>query len=83
MNYSKLTKVTIKSKKLSTIGKGAFWGCKKLTKIILKTTKLKTVGKNSLKGMKANCKIVVPKAQVKKYTKLFKNKGLKTVKVTK
>ena len=78
-----LKNLSFSSTKLSKIDKNAFFGCKKLTKITIKSKKLKTVGKNALKGVNKKCTIKVPKAKVKAYKKLFKNKGLKKVKVTK
>ncbi len=77
-----LKTVTI-GKSLKTIGKNAFKNCKKLTKITIKSKRLKSVGKNALKGVNKKCKIKVPAAKVSAYKKLFKNKGLKKVKVTK
>lgn len=80
-----LKSVTIKSSKLKTIEKYAFKNCKKLTKITLKTTKLtkKSVGKNALSGTNFRLIIKVPKSKVKTYKSYFKNKGNKTVTVTK
>ena len=82
-NCAKLTKVTVKSTKLSKVGKSAFAGCKKLKSVTLKTTKLKSVGKNALKGTAKKLVVKAPKSKVRAYQKLFKNKGSKTVRVTK
>ena len=82
-NNKKLTTVTI-GKNVKKIGKTAFYGCKKLKTIKINSKVLKSVGKNALKGVNKNCKIKVPKAKLKAYKKLFKNKGqAKTVKIIK
>lgn len=78
-----LKSVALSSTKLTIIGASAFSGCKKLKTLALKTTKLKSVGKSALKGAGKKLVVKVPKSKVKAYQKLFKNKGLKTVRVKK
>ncbi len=68
---------------IKSIGKKAFYGCKNLKKITIKSKKLKSVGANALKGVNSKCSIKVPGSKLSAYKKLFKNKGLKKVKVTK
>ena len=84
-NCTKLKSVNIKSTTLNKIGANAFSGSKCLTKITLKTTKLtkNSIGKNALKGTSSKLVIKVPKSKVKNYQKLFKNKGNKSVSVSK
>ena len=76
-NCKKLLSIQFKSKSLKSIGKYAFQNCKKLNIIWLKNSKkIKSVGKKCLKGIpKGQCTIKVPKAKLKIYGKLFKNKG--------
>jgi hypothetical protein len=71
----KLSKFTISSKKLKTIGAKAFKSCKKLKKLSLaKTTKLTKKGvKNCLKSSKVKT-VKVKKAKKKAYKKLFTKK---------
>lgn len=71
----KLKKVTI-GKNVTKIGKHAFCQDTKLRTITINSKKIKSVGKHSLYKTK-NLKIKVPKSKVKKYKKLFKNKGQK------
>lgn len=79
----KLKKVTIGAN-VTAIGQKAFYKCKKLKTITVKSKKLKKVGRKALSGIHKSAKIKVPKAKLKKYKKLFKNKGQKkTVKVVK
>lgn len=79
----KLKKIVI-GKNIEKIGKSAFNGAKNLKRITVKTTKLTSVGKNALKGIHKNAVVKVPKKKLKKYQKLFKNKGQKkTVKIKK
>lgn len=82
-NCKKASKVTI-GKNIEKIGKTAFYQCKNLKAITVKSTKISKVGKNALKGIHAKAKIKMPKSKLKKYQKLFKNKGQKkTVKIVK
>ncbi len=82
-NNKKVKKITI-GNNIMNINANAFNGCKNLKTITIKSKKIKTVGKNALKGIHKNAKVKVPKSQLKKYRKLFKNKGQKsTVKITK
>ena len=77
----KITGVTVE-KNVKEIGKTAFKNDTALKKITLKTKKLAKVGAAALKGIYKNCKIYCPEKKLKKYRKLFKNKGQKkTVKL--
>lgn len=79
----KLKKVTIGSN-VTKIGKQAFYGDKKLKTIVIKSKKITKCGKSAFKGINKKAKIKVPKSKLKKYRKLFKNKGqAKTVKIVK
>lgn len=71
----KLTKVTMGTG-VTKIGNHAFCHDTKLKTIIIKSKKLKSVGKHVLLKNK-DLKIKVPASKVKKYKKLFKNKGQK------
>ena len=53
----------------------AFAGCKKLRKITVKTKTLRMVGKNALRGISSRAVVKVPKKSLKRYQKLFRNKG--------
>lgn len=71
-----------KNLKSVVIGKGvkgiparAFGGCKALKRITIKSGKLKKAGRNAFKGIHAKAVIKVPKAKLKAYKKLLKNKG--------
>ncbi len=79
----KLTTVNCKSTVLTKIGAGAFKGDKKLSKFTLKSAKLtkKSVGKNAFKGTSGKLVFKVPKKAKKNYSKFFKTKGNKKVKV--
>lgn len=80
-NKTSVTSVTI-GKNVQTIGKNAFYGTKKLKTITIKSAKITKVGAKALQNINAKAKIKVPKAKLKKYTSLFKNKGQKkTVKI--
>lgn len=72
-NCSSLKKVVINSQ-VREIGDNAFKKCGKLSAIIVYSLILKTVGKRALSGV-SDCKISVPKAKIKPYSTLFKNKG--------
>ncbi len=74
-----LKKVTIGTA-LKTIGKKAFSGDKKLSSITIKSKKLTKVNSKALSNVK-NVTITVPKAKKKAYTRLFKGKGAKKVKM--
>ncbi len=81
--YKKLTKVTIGSN-VTRIGRSAFYGDKKLKTIIVNSKKITKAYKAAFKGINKDAKIKVPKSKLKKYSKLFKNKGqAKTVKIVK
>ena len=71
-----------KNLKSVVIGKGvkgiharAFGGCTALKRITIKSGKLKKAGRNAFKGIHAKAVIKVPKAKLKAYKKLLKNKG--------
>lgn len=59
------------------IGKQAFFGCKNLKSVTIKTTKLtnKKVGAKAFKGTHKKATFKVPKAKLKAYKKLLKDKG--------
>ena len=79
----KLKKVTIGTN-VTKIGKQAFYGDKKLKTIVIKSKKITKCGKAAFKGINKKAIIKVPKSKLKKYRKLFKNKGqAKTVKIVK
>lgn len=81
--YKKLTKVTIGSNVIR-IGRSAFYGDKKLKTIIVNSKKITKAYKAAFKGINKDAKIKVPKSKLKKYNKIFKNKGqAKTVRITK
>lgn len=79
-NQKKLKTLTI-GKNVTKIGKNAFRGCKKLKVITIRGKKLKTVGSAALKGINGKAVIKVPKAKKKQYTKLFRKKGQKSIKI--
>lgn len=70
-----LTKVTIKSTKLTQIASRAFSGCKKLKNLTIKSKTLKKAGANALKGIHKKAVIKVPAAKKKAYAKLLAKKG--------
>ena len=79
----KLKKVTIGTN-VTKIGKQTFYGDKKLKTIVIKSKKITKCGKAAFKGINKKAIIKVPKSKLKKYRKLFKNKGqAKTVKIVK
>lgn len=81
--YTKLTKVTIGSN-VTKIGSRAFYGDKKLKSIVVKGKKITKTYKAAFKGINKTAKIKVPKSKLKKYKKIFKNKGqAKTVRIIK
>ncbi|MBO4395713.1 MAG: leucine-rich repeat domain-containing protein [Eubacterium sp.] len=59
---------------VTVIGNSAFARCTKLSAIVVYSKQLKTVGNSALTGVH-DCKISVYKFKLKKYKKLFKNKG--------
>ncbi len=73
---TKIKKIVIPAS-VEKIGKQAFFGCKKLKSITIKTTKLtnKKVGANAFKGTHKKATFKVPKAKLKAYKKLLKDKG--------
>lgn len=82
-NNKKLKKVTL-GKNIKKINVNAFKGCKNLKTITINSKSLKTIGKNAFKGINSKARIKVPASRLKKYKKLFKEKGLKsTVKIVK
>ena len=79
----KLKKVTIGTN-VTKIGKQTFYGDKKLKTIVIKSKKITKCGKAAFKGINKKAIIKVPKSKLKKYRKLFKNKGqAKTVRIVK
>jgi len=81
----KLTSVDIPNS-AEGIGNNVFSKCPKLKVVIIRTTKLtsKSVKKNAFKGISNKTVVKVPKKMLKKYTKLFRKKGLsKNVKIKK
>lgn len=74
---TKLKNLTIPAK-VKKIGSNAFYGCKDLRKLNIKTVKLtsKGLGRKAFKGLPSRAAIQVPKAKIKAYTKLFRQKGL-------
>lgn len=81
-NCKKIKNVTI-GKNVKLIGKNCFQNCHKLKKITVKSKILRKTGKNSLKKTNRKLKIVCNKKKIKKYRKIFKNKGNKTYRVIK
>jgi len=78
-----LTGITI-GKKVTTIAKNAFSGCKKLKNITVKSKKLKTVGKKAFKGIAADAVFKCPKVKLADYETLIRKAGApKTAKFTK
>ena len=59
---------------VTVIGNSAFSNCTKLTAIEVYSKVLQTVGDQALKGVH-DCRISVVKVRLKKYKKLFKNRG--------
>lgn len=82
-NCTSLKSITIPAK-VTKLGNNVFTGCTKLKTITIKSKKLtnKTISKKAFKGINKKTVIKVPKKLKKKYTKLFRKKGLsKKVKV--
>ena len=73
-NRKKVRAVVI-GKNVQRIGKNAFAGCGNLRRITVKTKTLRMVGKNALKGISGRAVVKVPKKSLKRYQKLFRNKG--------
>ena len=71
-----LKKVVI-PRKVESIGKGAFFGCKNMTTVTIRTTKLnsKNTGVKVFRGIHANATINVPKKKRNAYQTLLKQKG--------
>ena len=72
-NCTNLSKVIINCQ-VRIIGNSAFSNCTRLTAIEVYSKILQTVGNKALKGVH-DCRISVLKVKIKKYKKLFKNKG--------
>lgn len=81
-NNRNLTSVSI-GKNVTRIGAKAFYGTKKLKKLTIKSKQLQTVGKRAVLRSNKKLTVKVPSSKVKSYKKLFKNKGLAKIKVTK
>ena len=82
-NLKRVTNITIGSN-IKAIGKQAFASCKKRKTITIKSKKIteKGLDKKAFAGISKQTIIRVPKAKLKSYTKLFREKGLsKKVKV--
>ena len=71
-------KKAVVGKKVKSIGKAAFSGCKKLRSVTLKTAKLTSgkVGSGAFKGIHAKAVVKVPKSKYKSYKTMLKKKGL-------
>lgn len=71
-NHKKLVKVTI-SPSVTTIGAGAFSGCKKLKTINIRIALLttKSVGSKAFKGVYNKANFKYPKSKKTEYSKLF------------
>lgn len=81
-NCKKLKTVVI-GKNVKTLGKNCFKNCRKLKKITVKSMILRKVCKNSLEKTNRKLKIVCNKKKIKKYRKIFENKGNKIYRVIK
>ena len=81
-NCKKLKNVAI-GKNVKSLGKNCFINCRKLKKITVKSKILRKAGKNSLKKTNRKLKIACNRKKIKKYRKIFKNKGNKTYRVIK
>ena len=66
-----MKKATI-GKRVTSIGKNAFYGCKKLKTITIKSSKVKTIGKNAFKSI--NKKATITLKGTKKANKALKKK---------
>lgn len=76
-NYTRLSKVTIGAN-VKTIGSQAFYGDKKLKTITIQSKVLKSIGSKAFTNIYSKAVVKVPKNKKSAYTKLFKNKGLKS-----
>ena len=74
-------KINAKKYPVTAIGKKAFSKNKKLKKLTVKTKKLSSVSSSAFKGTKKGLVVKVPKSKKKKYIKLFKKSGNKSIKV--
>ena len=63
-------------KSVTTIKAYTFKGCSKLKQITISSKSVKTVEKGAFKGIANNAAFIVPKAKVKAYSKVLKDKSL-------
>lgn len=63
-------------KSVTTIKANTFKGCSKLKQITISSKSVKTVEKGAFKGIANNAAFIVPKAKVKAYSKVLKDKSL-------
>lgn len=78
----KKVKTVVIGKNVQRIGKKAFAGCRNLRKITVKSRMVRMVGKKAFQSISSRAVIKVPKQSLKRYQKLFRNKGQRrTVKI--
>ena len=78
----KKVKTVVIGKNVQRIGKKAFAGCRNLRKITVKSRMVRMVGKKAFQSISGRAVIKVPKQSLKRYQKLFRNKGQRrTVKI--
>lgn len=78
----KKVKTVVIGKNMQRIGKKAFAGCRNLRKITVKSRMVRMVGKKAFQSISGRAVIKVPKQSLKRYQKLFRNKGQRrTVKI--
>ena len=73
----RVTKVSLGSR-VDKIGKEAFANCRNIKVLYIYSPRLKAsdIGENAFKGINKGVKISVPKAKMKEYKELFREKGL-------
>ena len=73
----RVTKVSLGSR-VDKIGKEAFANCRNIKVLYIYSPRLKAsdIGENAFKGINKRVKISVPKAKMKEYKELFREKGL-------
>ena len=73
----RVTKVSLGSR-VNKIGKEAFANCSNIKVLYIYSSKLEVsdIGENAFKGINRRVKISVPKAKMKEYKELFREKGL-------
>lgn len=78
----KKVKTVVIGKNVQRIGKKAFAGCRNLRKITVKSRMVRMVSKKAFQSISSRAVIKVPKQSLKRYQKLFRNKGQRrTVKI--